>query len=81
MVSAMMIPVCLIDARLRTKYAKRQAHIETLGETIPPTMSRVLGGIIQRFNAGIVPELTFEGICGTYYLKNVTQKPMVNFSL
>ncbi len=70
---------CTVSLHLRTGYAKRQAHIEVIGNDAPKEMQPVIDGIMKGLNAGIVPELTFEGTSGTYFLKSTKHVPLAIF--
>ena len=50
-----------------------------MGENLPKEMEPVIQGIMQGLNAGIIPELAFDGTSGTYFLKNSRRVPMAVF--
>lgn len=46
---------------------------------MPSRMKYVVDGIKRGLNAGLIPELTFEGTSGAYLMKNDKYKPVAVF--
>ena len=68
-----------IYIRSRKDYMKGKSHIEVLGENIPIGMKQVVDGVKRGLNAGLAPELTFEGTSGAYFMRNDKQVPVAVF--
>lgn len=50
-----------------------------LGECIPTKMKQAIEGVKRGLNAGLAPELTFEGTSGAYFMRNDKQVPVAIF--
>eukprot|EP00826_Nyctotherus_ovalis_P012882 TRINITY_DN13430_c0_g1_i3.p1 TRINITY_DN13430_c0_g1~~TRINITY_DN13430_c0_g1_i3.p1 ORF type:complete len:509 (-),score=135.64 TRINITY_DN13430_c0_g1_i3:204-1730(-) len=69
----------MIYIRNRKDYTKGKSHIEVLGEPVPTKIKPIIDGVKRGLNAGLAPELTFEGTSGAYFMRNDKQVPIAVF--